>query len=204
MFMDTIPAVAVLETCEQGLRKIATDALAAGNYDAARQNIAWAQNIATMAAIARSLNTPVGGGRGGEETAALPSKSKTPFQTRMIQDEYPRFARRDDELVKIGWSKADHKEYQHRAPKRALDAVVAALKRLAPMSPHFTSEDLSPLKDPNGGIFPTYQIFVVLAFLRRLEILVQHGRKGGYTLLTHKPLDPTVHAAWQQLRQCQD
>jgi hypothetical protein len=194
--MDTVPAVAVLEVCEQSLRKIAGEALAAGDYDAARQNIAWAQNIASMAAVARSLNTPTGG---GGETAALLPKPKTPYQTRMIQDEYPRFARRDDELVKIGWSKSDYKEYQHRAPKRALDAVVAAIKRLAPKSRHFTSEDLVPLKDPNGGVFPVYQVFAVLAFLRRLEILDQHGRKGGYSLLTHKPLDPTLDAAWEQL-----
>jgi hypothetical protein len=200
MFMDTVPAVAVLETCEQGLRQIATEALAAGDYDAARQNIAWAQNIAAMAAVARSLYASKGG---GGETAALPSKLPPPYQTRMIQDEYPRFARRDDELVKIGWSKSDHKEYQHRAPKRALEAVVVALKHLAPKSRHFTSDDLTPLKDPNGGIFPTYQIFVVLAFLRRLEILTQHGRKGGYTLLTHKPLGPTLDTAWEQLPQAQ-
>jgi hypothetical protein len=198
--MDTVPAVAALEACEQNLRKIATDALAAGDYDAARQNIAWAQNIAAMAAIARSLTTPAGG---GGETAALPLKPKTPYQTRMIQDEYPRFARKDDELVKIGWSKSDHKEYQHRAPKRALDAVVAALKRLAPKSRHFTSEDLVPLKDPHGGVFPVYQIFAVLAFLRHLEILDQQGRKAGYTLQTHKPLDPTLAAAWEQLPQAQ-
>jgi hypothetical protein len=200
--MDTVPAVAVLENCEQGLRKIATDALAAGDYDGARQNIAWAQNIAALAAVARSLNTPAGG-VGGGETDALVSKPKMGFQTRMIQDEYPRFARRDDELVKIGWSKGEHKEYQHRAPKRALDAVVVAIKRLAPKSRHFTSEDLVPLKDPNGGVFPVYQIFAVLAFLRRLEILDQHGRKGGYSLLTNKPLDPTLAAAWEQLPQVQ-
>ncbi len=34
-------------------------------------------------------------------------------------DDYPRFFRRGDELVKVGWSKKDRREYNHRARARS-------------------------------------------------------------------------------------
>ena len=56
--MNTIPAANILDQCEQALRQSAGTALAAGDYDTARQIIAWAEHVAAMAAIARSPHTP--------------------------------------------------------------------------------------------------------------------------------------------------
>src|SRR4051812_46307346 len=127
--MNTIPAINILEACEKGLQKQGADALAAGDYDSARHIMMWAENVAAMTAGARRDDNPP------EPRATIPPPSaKAPrpsFKNRMIQDEYPRFHRRGDELVKIGWSKSDRKEYHHRAPKRALDALVARLKQIA-------------------------------------------------------------------------
>ena len=35
-------------------------------------------------------------------------------------DEYPRFQRDGDRLVKVGWSKKDGAEYEHRAPRETV------------------------------------------------------------------------------------
>ncbi len=210
--MNTIPAVNILDACEQGLRQTAGTALAAGDYDSARQIIAWAENVAAMSAIARSpihpaapgADAPSGadapvGRNAGVAPASAPASLRTP-KSRPPEDKYPLFLRRGDELVKVGWSKTDRKEYHHRAPKRALDALIATLKRIASGGNNFSSDDLNPLKDsPSGGVYPTYQVFVALAWLRKLGLVQQHGRKGGYTLVTERPIDTTVAAAWPQL-----
>jgi len=118
----------------------------------------------------------------------------------MLSDEYPRFMRRGDELVKIGWSKSDRTEYQHRAPRHAVDAVVTRINDLAAMGEAFPSEKISPLKDTQtGGVFPTYQIFVALGWLRKLGLVKQEGRKSGYTIRRDRSLVEEVALAWETL-----
>jgi len=197
--MNTIPAANILDQCEQALRQSAGTALAAGDYDTARQIIAWAEHVAAMAAVARSphLSPALPAPQSSAPPAAAGASSARPAKGRPPEDVYPRFLRRGDELVKIGWSKKDRKEYSHRAPRPALDAVLATLKRIASDGSGFTSDHLSLLKDPaRGGVFPLYQVFVVLAWLRQLGLVKQHGKKGGYTLIPERPLDTTVAAAW--------
>ena len=207
--MNTIPAANILDQCEQALRQSAGTALAAGDYDTARQIIAWAEHVAAMAAIARSPNTPalespptgtpypVPPVPSPARDAASSLPTARPAKGRPPEDLYPRFLRRGDELVKIGWSKKDRKEYAHRAPRPALDAVLATLKRIASDGSAFTSDNLSLLKDPaRGTVIPLYQVFVALAWLRKLGLVKQHGKKGGYTLTPKRSLDATVAAAW--------
>jgi hypothetical protein len=118
----------------------------------------------------------------------------------MFRHEYPRFQRRGDELVKVGWSKKDRREYHHRAPKRAVEALLAAIQRLAPDGSVFTSDQFQNLQDPaTGNVFPSYQLFVALAWLRQLELVQQHGRKGGYSLQLDKPLEATIAIAFKAL-----
>ncbi len=87
----------------------------------------------------------------------------------------------------------------HRAPRRALDAVVSAVKRLGERGEAFSSDAINPLKDPEGGVFPTYQVFVALGWLRRLGVIRQLGRKGGYVLAREMALDGTVEGSWEEL-----
>ena len=202
--MNTTKSANILDTCEKALRQTASDAIGAGDYDSARQVMAFAENVAAMLAIAQRLSRGVG--TGGTANAAI-GDAKGAAQRPLtpppipVEDQYPRFARRGDELLKIAWSKQERKEYTHRAPRAALDAVVRQLKQLAAAGT-FTSDDLSLLKDPaTGRVFPLYQIFVVLAWLRKLGLVKQHGRKTGYTLLTDRPLDDTINAAWEELSQ---
>jgi hypothetical protein len=204
--------IQALEQCEQTLRQALAQAAAAGDYDGVRQIMLWAENLKAMIAAAKSnRGADAAGGVGSPPRKPAPGNANLPIgpsagtpgprpARRMAQDEYPRFARRNDEIVKIGWSKSEKKEYHHRAPKRALDTLLAAIKRLGTDGSGFSSENLNPLKDSEtGGVFPTYQVFVALALLRKLDLVKQHGRKGGYSLLRDKPLDATVAAAWEEL-----
>jgi hypothetical protein len=217
MYMDTDIPVVVLEECEKGLRKAAAAALEGGEYGRARQIMAWAENVAAMLMVARSQSaadkavpaarTQMGAGEAleagsvvaGEQGLATGGKARV-FAGIGSGSDYPRFMRRGDELVKIAWSKSDQAEYQHRAPRRAVEAVVARLNALGVSGSAFGSEDLSPLKDvKSGGIFPTYQIFVALAWLRKLGLVIQEGRKSGYTIRRDVSLDEEVAKVWGEL-----
>jgi hypothetical protein len=220
--MNTSTAAALLDACEKDLRQFAGTVLAQGEYHTARQIMAWAENVAAMTAVARRLAndnslTPIelvpaeppkakptrlGTPRGDHESKIENPKSQITdvYPTRMIQDEYPRFLRRDDELVKIGWSKSDRKEYHHRAPKRAVLALLHAVRRIAAAGNRFTSEQLNPLRDPHTStVFPTYQVFVALAWLRHIGLVRQLGRKSGYALASTRALEPAVESAWAKL-----
>jgi hypothetical protein len=210
--MNTDNALRILEGCERALREELAKAAGRGDYDGVRRIMMWAENLRAMAKAGREEErearrrgdaaTGRKGDKGRREgTEALWHKGTEGmgFKTRMIQDEYPRFRREGEELVKVGWSKSEKKEYVHRAPRKALDAVVSAIKRLGERGGTFGSDAINPLKDPEGGVFPTYQVFVALAWLRELGLVKQLGRKGGYVLARERALDGTVDGSWEEL-----
>lgn len=112
---------------------------------------------------------------------------------------YPRFRRDEDNLVKIGWSKTSKAEYEHRAPKCVVNALLKAVLKAGQKSPIFTVEALLPLVDTgNGTEIPAYQVYLALAWLRTEGLVHQHGREG-YSLLVTSNLEKTVEERWNAL-----
>ena len=113
---------------------------------------------------------------------------------------YPKFFRRGDELVKVGWSRKERKEYNHRAPRRAVDATAAAIRMIGAKGKLFNGDALLPLKDSvDGSAIPGYQVYVALAWLTRLGAVEQHGIRGGYSVATGKQVESAIAAAWPGL-----
>jgi hypothetical protein len=132
------------------------------------------------------LNSPpaeedVRGGSEGPMRAARHGRRSPPaplrHRGRSRKNEYPKFLREGQSLVKIGWSKSDKKPYEHRAPKRVLDVLVAALLELGQGGRRFTTDELLPLRDGKDDI-PSYQAYLTLAWLRAEHLVRQHGRQG--------------------------
>jgi hypothetical protein len=112
---------------------------------------------------------------------------------------YPVFHRTGKTLVKVGWSKKARSEYEHKAPKSALDALVFALAEAGKRGRIFTMESLIPLVDSStGSVIPDYQAYLGLAWLRAEALVEQHGRKG-YTISTKVPLGAAVTEKWASL-----
>ena len=112
---------------------------------------------------------------------------------------YPKFLRLKDELVKIGWSKREKKEYQHKAPRRVVDCLVDRLLSLGGNGNLFTTEDLLPLHDPTDGAdVPSYQLYVCLAWLRHENLVHQQGRQG-YRLADASALRHALATCWEHL-----
>jgi hypothetical protein len=93
------------------------------------------------------------------------------------RDSYPRFRRDGDRLVKVGWSRKGREEYEHRAPSSVIWAFAGTLRDQDKESP-FRMEDLLPVTSDAGAELPSYQAYVVLAWLRSEGVVTKDGRDG--------------------------
>src|SRR4051794_31882715 len=126
MFMKATEALDLLQDCEQRLRRLVAAAAADGDYASVVRITDWAKAIGALAGEAGAERSAPAGGNGTSGTsrqAVVSATSVTHERRAKVGDTYPKFFRRGDELVKVGWSKKERKEYSHRAPRRAVDAV---------------------------------------------------------------------------------
>jgi hypothetical protein len=122
---------------------------------------------------------------------------KVPIRSRNKLGQYPRFVREGDNLVKIGWSKSQRAEYEHKSPKRLLAVLCASLT--GANGKRIMMDKVLPLKDPaTGTAFPDYQSYVCLAWLKSSGVVTQHGRQG-YSLPKGIELEKSVEALWANL-----
>src|SRR5206468_2770233 len=102
-------------------------------------------------------------------------------------------------LVKIGWSKSEKNEYEHKAAKHIITALIDVIAKIATRGRIFTMEEVLPLRDKQGVQIPTYQAYLAMAWLRKCGILKQHGRQG-YSLKDVENLHDKVGACWDTLQ----
>jgi hypothetical protein len=102
-------------------------------------------------------------------------------------------------LVKIGWSKSERSEYQHRAPRAVALILLRAVIQLAAKKPVFAVDDLLPLHDPcDRSPLPPHQVYLALAWLKAEGIVMPEGRQG-YRLLVRSDPDKLLNDRWQSL-----
>ena len=91
---------------------------------------------------------------------------------------YPRFLRDGTRLIKVGWSKKKKGEYLHRVPKEVVFTVVEHLERNVRAESLFEIENLCPILTDSGEEVPSYQIYVIVAWLRQAGVIEKKGRDG--------------------------
>ncbi len=191
--MDWKETVRLLENCEFALQKLVAEAVGEGDYAGVQRATEFAKAIAGLAAEARVATSP-------PQPAAAGSNENAGRRARVSTGGYPKFFRRGEELVKIGWSRKEKAEYNHRAPLAAVRATVAAAQRIGAKGKLFNGGELLPLRDTaTGAEIPDYQGYVALAWLAQLGVVKQHGRRSGYTLGRREGIEDTVAAAWAEL-----
>ena len=92
---------------------------------------------------------------------------------------YPKFFVEDGTLFKEAWSKKEQKAYRHKVPEASYRRVIQALDKFSGTPTAVKAESL--LEDP--GLFeettvPSYQTYVVLAFLRSTGVIRKVGHEG--------------------------
>jgi len=200
-------AARVLETCEKGLRDLLAKAAAKGDYSEVIQLTSWAKVIRSLAEDAQTDHAFV---------AVSPSAKHAPSVTPRAADSrrlirtasqagkshraegYPKFFRGGDELVKIGWSKREREEYQHKAPYKVLNLLVRKLAMVGAGGRMFNADDILPLTTDQGSEIPNYQGYLCLAWLRGEGLIESHGRQG-YTIGNSENLTKGVEDRWQAL-----
>lgn len=162
----------MLAKCESELRDLLAQAANSGDYDAVITLNFWAKAVARL--------------RGG----GLPSNSKAVKpepKRKAASPTYPRFERRGDSLVKVGWSKRERAEYEHKAPWTAVAVVADNVQKKGADGRIFQISGLLPCESVDGeSHVPDYQVYLVIAWWRELGLIEQHGRQG-YSL--PKPSD---------------
>ncbi len=184
-------AVDVLKRCETELRTLVSAAAGAGDYDSVVRITFWAKEVAAITADAAAPESP-------RQTAA--NAQPAGGRKRGKAAEYPKFVRQGDSLVKIGWSKKDRAEYEHKAAGMATKPLADALIQLGKGKRIFQVAELLPLdgSGDDGGV-PDYQVYVLVAWLRSVGLITQRGRQG-YSVLKPDSLVADIAAAWSALR----
>lgn len=202
MVVDRV--VGALRACEEELRKLAAEAAAQGDYDALTRLGNTARTVAEIsrdwqtAPQARDTVQPDAGltARQAPEAASLGAAPGRDHSTKAARGAYPRFIRRGNELVKIGWSKGDRKEYQHRAPHSLLVKLRQALLDAGKRRKLFKMDVLERQLSSIGA--PGYQAYVWLAWLRSAGLVKQHGRQG-YSIVKPATFEEDVNLAFAEV-----
>ncbi|MBI5851771.1 MAG: hypothetical protein HZB39_12205 [Planctomycetes bacterium] len=109
--------------------------------------------------------------------------------------DFPRFERDGDKLVKLGWSKKNRAQYEHKAPRPAVVAVVQQMARVVKPDHVFGIESLLPVTDAAGEEVPGYQVYLTMAWLRSLGAVQKKGR-DGYVVRKHAATNGAFDDVW--------
>jgi hypothetical protein len=204
--MDTLQrTVTILTDSEAALAALAGDAAKEGSYDAAAFLIDLAKDVANLASKARAQLDPQAR-TSSEQSADLRNAGPTitpvvssPIKGRPKKEQYPKFLREGNNLVKIGWSKSWKAEYEHKSPRKTLPLLILAFSKFGSNGRRFSMNKVLPLVDPtDSSRVPDYQAYLCLAWLKNLGFLTQHGRQG-YSLTTRAPIEPLIETHWAAL-----
>lgn len=129
---------------------------------------------------------------------AAPAPSSSPSRGG-ARRAFPRFEREGDKIVKIAWSKKDRAEYEHKAPRRIVDALVASIRSRKGEGARFDAPDVLPLKDSKTRRdFPSYQSYLAIAWLRHEGVIMKYGR-DGYALKPTASSPEHLSQLWEAL-----
>lgn len=152
-----------------------------------------------LSKLLRGPSTRVPGQSAGAPTGARPKTSKAkPKKSRrsaLRSKRYPRFRREGNRLVKVGWSKKQKAEYEHRAPREAVVALARHLTGQVAEGQVFTVDEVLPVSDDSGGEVPAYQVYLVLAWLKHEGVVEKKGR-DGYVLRDGSLMDGGLDRLW--------
>ncbi|MBN2018716.1 MAG: hypothetical protein JW749_00650 [Sedimentisphaerales bacterium] len=115
-----------------------------------------------------------------EEKRDIDRKAKKKISRRGKPEGLPRIEIRNNSLYRIGWSKKQKEEYEHKVPKAAFDTIINTMAALAKgkNGPFMAEAVIDKINETTEDSLPAYQVYVVLAALREWNIINQNGREG--------------------------
>jgi hypothetical protein len=187
----------VLRDAERALLDLVAKAAASGDYPSISTLSTWAQKVAELRdGSAHDLGLDLNEELRPKKERRTPSKKRRSSKQRTAT--YPKFARDEDHLVKIGWSKKERREYEHKTHQNSVRSLVSSIIRAGRNGTRFSMESVLPITSLSGEPVPDYQSYLILAWLRSVGLVEQHGRLG-YTIDESVDLVQSVEDLWSQL-----
>lgn len=180
-----IHAVEAIRDCESRLRTLISEAAAAGELEQLKAVADLAMAVRNL--VPRNVVAPT--------HAPAPNPTPTPRKPSLGSHAYPRFDVEGERLVKIGWSKRERAEYEHKVPMSVAQAAFFATLRMLGRE-RFRMEELFPLLVIEGKAIPSYQSYLVLSWLRSLELIEKVG-KDSYRWTTDDVDEESFQACWE-------
>jgi len=205
----------LLAECETGLRRLLSRAATAADYDAIFQITSLARSLARLRANSVNDTAPIGrdiprvnegarkSSQGSTDREGQASKKRRLRKRKSERPpgKYPKFFRRGDDIIKVGWSKKDQREYQHKSPGKYLSVIAQAIELAGPNGRIVATQDVFPIKDPETGMeIPSYQAYLCLALLREAGLVEQEGRQG-HKVTAHGSVTSQALLVWESLPQ---
>lgn len=191
----------VLADAESRLRQMMEEALREQRYEHVAKIAGLAQGVSRIlqSQVAQNPREPNTLTEPNGLRADVPPPAKMPTRTKSRTASFPKFERDGERLVKIGWSKKNKSSYEHRATKEGVYAFVHHLVGSTTEDKVFLVEDLLPVPDgADGGELPAYQVYLILAWLRRSGSVEKKGR-DGYVFRRANLHDDAVEELWAKL-----
>jgi len=185
----------ILKKAEKELREAIAEAARAGDYravDLGRSVAVGVKELYEQAAGKRKVSEK----SAGDEKETGGRKRRRKIGKRNKPDGYPRFEVRNGTLFKIGWSRKQRVEYEHKTPRAIYDLIVSTMSNMekAKSGPFTAEVIIEEMNRTNEEIVPAYQVYVVLAALRAWGLVSQMGREG-YNIT--KDISEKANQAWR-------
>jgi len=167
---------AVLTKAENELQEVIVEAAKDGDYRGVDAGRAAAVEICNIKA--RILKPSSKSELKSESDASRVKKKVT--TKRHSRGKYPKFEVKNGALFRIGWSKKERREYTHKVSKQIFYQTVEEMGRLAQgrAGPFMAEKIIEQVNNSESETIPSYQIYVVIGLLRKLDCIKQIGREG--------------------------
>jgi hypothetical protein len=172
-------AKARIAACEAEIKALMTSLVANGDYEELPALAVLAGRLAELAAGEPAAVTAAGSETQASRVLAIPDVALVaePKPAKKKLD-YPRFERSEDRLIKVGWSKKDREEYEHKASKATARAVFEAIADASSSRDFVRVEDVLRVRGEQEEEIPSYQIYLVIAWLRSGGAIEKEGNEG--------------------------
>lgn len=192
----------MIQEAEIGLRRLMQEEIAAGRYTELSALASLADGVSAV--LEKASN--IGVGKPAERPVLPPREVQAskldswPGASRPSPSgkgskknvKYPCFEIVDGWIGKVGWSKKSREEYRHYAPVSAALSLAEHVDTTQAPSRVWTVEDVGAVVNGESGeVLPSYQLYLVIAWLRSINLLAKQGR-SGYVAVGGDKLLPRV------------
>jgi hypothetical protein len=169
----------ILKKAEEELREAIAEAARAGDYravDLGRSVAVGVQELCEKVSGKRQASEK----STEEDTETEERKRHRKIGKRNKPEGLPRIEIRKGSLFRIGWSRKQKREYEHKVPRVSFDTIVNTMSALARegKGPFMAEAVLEKISTTKEDMIPAYQVYVVLAALREWKLITQVGREG--------------------------